>query len=70
MSLMKTEDLDGAALDWAVAAVTSVHDDSEHAIMEIGLGRYAPSADWSQGGPLIDKYRPVLFPAGEDGVVH
>jgi hypothetical protein len=43
---MKTSELTGAALDWAVA---------------IAIGEYRPvavpsySTDWSQGGPIIDK---------------
>ncbi len=58
---VKTSDLEGAALDWAVAAVTGEHDDGEHASMEIGLGRYSPSTDWSQGGPLIAEKITVLI---------
>jgi hypothetical protein len=47
---MKTNELTGAALDWAVAKC------------EGGVGEnqllgawYAPSTDWSQGGPIIER---------------
>jgi hypothetical protein len=47
---MKTSELTGAALDWAVARC------------EGGVGEnqligawYAPSTDWAQGGPIIER---------------
>lgn len=47
---MKTSELQGAALDWAVARC------------EGGVGEnqllgawYAPSTDWAQGGPIIER---------------
>jgi hypothetical protein len=47
---MKTNELTGAALDWAVARC------------EGGVGEnqligawYAPSTDWAQGGPIIER---------------
>ena len=45
---MKTSELIGPALDWAVAKCEFKH----------GLTScedYSPSADWSQGGPIIDR---------------
>jgi hypothetical protein len=49
---MKTNELTGAALDWAMAKC------------EGGVGEnqligtwYAPSTDWSQGGPIIERER-------------
>lgn len=48
--IMKTSELTGAALDWAVARC------------EGGVGEnqllgawYAPSTDWAQGGPIIER---------------
>lgn len=68
---MKTSDLTGAALDWAVAkAEGSLHpvgnvqvidgkwllicvgNDPEHCGSRV---YFAPSTDWSQGGPLIER---------------
>ena len=46
--IIKTSELDGAALDWAVTK-------SQGLIMFDIIGR-SPSTDWSQGGPLIEKY--------------
>lgn len=50
---MKTNELTGAALDWAVAkAWQPVYSDThllEHA------KDFRPSTDWSQGGPIIER---------------
>lgn len=53
---MKVSELQGAALDWAVARC------------EGGVGKndllgawYAPSTDWAQGGPIIERERLALF---------
>lgn len=49
---IKTSELTGAALDWAVGMAEGLDypADSEE------FGCYEPSSDWSQGGPLIDKH--------------
>lgn len=61
---VKTAELFGAALDWAVA----VADDEEHPQVYDGVVyvngpkcnalamKYCPSTDWAQGGPLVDRY--------------
>ena len=49
---MKTNELTGAALDWAVAKCEGIYfEDFED------FERYAPeySTDWSQGGPIIER---------------
>lgn len=43
---LRTCDLIGAALDWAVAK----------AVTYVDYHGWSPSTDWSQGGPLIHKY--------------
>ena len=48
---MKTADLQGAALDWAVAEALGTVQKNED-------GQYHswwPSTDWAQGGPIIDR---------------
>ena len=79
---VKTQDLSGAALDWAVAKAEKVEglvthrgrpafekdfdpdcwaDDS--CLKAFKCWRfYAPSTDWSQGGPLIEKHRVAVRP--------
>lgn len=59
---MKTADLTGAALDWAVSAARGDRD----------MHHY--STDWAEGGPLIEreaievrKGNPLYFPQGEKG---
>lgn len=67
---VKTAELTGAALDWAVAMAEGFTPDPEHRTTVLspqgvatsvsprgaseGFG-YRPSADWSQGGPLIQQ---------------
>jgi hypothetical protein len=62
---VKTAELSGAALDWAVAQVEKVKvtvNGAFHEKVFIGDKKglikdlYKPSTDWSQGGPLIAKY--------------
>jgi hypothetical protein len=55
---MKTSELEGTALDWAVAKA---------------IGEYKPvavpnySTSWAQGGPIIELERICLRDTGEDG---
>ena len=72
---VKTADLIGPALDWAVVKadgrclherirIVRYNDDSDHICEDCGKDTYMepsryswkPSTDWSQGGPLIEKY--------------
>lgn len=67
---VKTADLVGPALDWAVAksiGMAVAHDFCSYFTVEDGtvnLGRagieYSPSTDWGQGGPLFDLYDILL----------
>lgn len=70
---VKTADLIGSALDWAVAKADGLPL-SEEACQDdfilIGTGcgdleRFSPSTDWSQGGPLIEKYRMHFLKAAD-----
>lgn len=65
-SNMKTADLQGAALDWAVAKaegakITAEGVSPDDFWLEFDeapstfLHSYQPSADWSQGGPLFER---------------
>jgi hypothetical protein len=45
---MKTSELTGAALDWAVAICEPTQCNPDH---------YSPSTDWAQGGPIIERER-------------
>lgn len=61
---VKTDELSGAALDWAVAKVEG-YDLMKHPFRRAfidGVGHvdYRPSTDWSQGGPLIEEYRVAI----------
>ena len=65
---VKTAELEGSALDWAVAQVEGratriylcpVMDEYKVAATVPGgdlQSAWMPSIDWAQGGPLIDKY--------------
>ncbi|MDG9785381.1 phage protein NinX family protein, partial [Metapseudomonas otitidis] len=54
---LRTCDLIGAALDWAVAKAQGVEIElpCSDVVWAKYAGVYSPSTDWSQGGPLIDK---------------
>ena len=45
---MKTEELTGAALDWAVAKCEGIH-------LIVDFTQYKPSTDWAQGGPITER---------------
>jgi len=72
MKRVKVSELEGAALDWAVAKAEGRAD------VKCGRGQcytlhpcerqgyeecrvYQPSVDWSQAGPLIERYKLTLF---------
>lgn len=69
---MKTSELTGAALDWAVATANEDYPqwDSEWQVFYAANGddmNY--STDWSQGGPLIERERiTIRFWEGESAV--
>ena len=46
---MKTNELTGAALDWAVAKCAGYRLDL------VPEGEYTPSTNWAQGGPIIER---------------
>jgi len=51
---MKTRELRGVALDWAVAKCDGVINGDA---LDVGFVRevgYTPSTDWEQGGPIIE----------------
>ena len=62
---IKTKDLTGAALDWAVAKCGNkngvLHDDGITRCIVIAApsgvykGRYIPTVNWVQGGPIIER---------------
>ena len=61
---MKTAELTGAALDWAVAKCEGVKlwpKPQAHGFLEVSWGEedgcliYSPSTDWKTGGPIIER---------------
>ena len=64
---IKTSDLEGLALDWAVAKcegidVEYVNDGITKCLLRRPSGRYEPSTDWSQGGPIIEREQLQICP--------
>ena len=69
---VKTNELTGVALDWAVAKCVNpahwmirTHQDNEdqwYVTLHGGRGNYAPSTDWNQGGPIIERERILIQP--------
>ena len=55
---MKTAELTGAALDWAVAkcgAGEPVGSFLDGAVPHPDYNKFYPSTDWAQGGPIIER---------------
>jgi hypothetical protein len=78
---MKTSELTGAALDWAVAkcegATDEWHTDKPFfwngvpCVREAGHDvHYTPSTDWAQGGPIIEREKITLEWTGEDWMAY
>jgi hypothetical protein len=75
---LKVAELEGAALDWAVAKATGASDLTVTAsrsvccIYEMPCGNgcwtayYQPSTDWNYAGPLIARYRVSLIYSFEE----
>lgn len=66
---IKTETLTGAALDWVVASamkltVIQIKNGAPYteSYPKIGGAIFAPSTDWSQGGPIIERELLCLNP--------
>jgi hypothetical protein len=57
--MMKTSELEGAALDWAVAQC-------EGQIYQ-GPAWTKYSTDWAQAGPIIEREKIALYLNGDDG---
>ena len=54
---MKTSELQGAGLDWAVAKCEGYNDyrfDGKYGRISTGQ-HFCPSTDWAQGGPIIEQ---------------
>lgn len=71
---IKTSELSGVSLDWAVAQVVGVevamrygrelamvHDRGGIKLIESIRSVYSPSTNWSQGGPLIERFKLCLM---------
>lgn len=72
---IKTNELTGAALDWAVALI-EYPEWKEQGYLEVfpydlhfDDGEvYSPSTDWAQGGPIIERERIAQWPDEEGGL--
>lgn len=70
---IKTQDLTGPALDWAVAKCEEVGKPAGYYTGMVGRGNFTPSANWSQGGPIIEREditfvrcNDLFFPKGNE----
>ncbi len=86
MTLLKTSELDGTALDWAVATaqgrkeirIFSAWRESDRGWIEVRFNpepkaqtaRFDPSQDWSYGGPIIDREKITTIRVGHDDDGH
>ena len=64
---MRTSELTGAALDWAVAKCLPNPQDVTHKNCVIRRQPvqyiFSPSTDWAQGGPIIERERIGVWPS-------
>ena len=70
---MKTAELTGPALDWAVAKAKDI-DFAENGWNPVNVflgarvaGHHRYSTDWPQGGPIIEREGIATMPFGDDG---
>jgi hypothetical protein len=61
---MRTSELSGAALDWAVAKCEGVTNGDALDVGFIREGGYTPSTDWAQGGKIIEREKISLIYMG------
>ena len=73
MATVNTSELTGPALDWAVAKcenleVEHINDGITKFLLRLApfTGRYSPSTDWAQGGPIIERERISTRPHDHD----
>ena len=64
---MKTSELTGAALDWAVAKCEGVINGDDLDVGFILERGYTPSTDWAQGGAIIEREMLTVTPAKHAG---
>jgi hypothetical protein len=69
---IKTSELSGIALDWAVAICAGITvatlPGSNSLFIGDGFDKFRPSTDWSQGGPIIAREK-ISFMHHDDGKV-
>ena len=58
---MKTAELTGTAIDWAVATCECV--DTASFLNMYMCGHFAFSTDWSEGGPIIEREKIGMWPS-------
>lgn len=70
---IKTSELTGAALDWAVAVCQNIECDDENRPIWFGDGEtridYTPTTNWAQGGPIIEREGLGVVPSADDASV-
>ena len=70
---MKTNELRGPALDWAVAKCEGwpmdiwYDEDLMPMIRDDEIPEWKPSTDWAQGGPIIEREKIATYLNGDDG---
>lgn len=62
---IKTAELQGAALDWAVWIIEHGNAKLDDELIA-ALAPFSPSTDWAQGGPIIERNRMYIRPYYND----
>lgn len=66
MGRMKTSELTGAALDWAVAKCEGITEGKDKAWYYDRRDAYTYSTDWAHAGPIIEREEICLWSEGYD----
>jgi len=64
---MKTSELQGAALDWAVAKCEGATETAPQKFYGWKGALFGYSTNWSQGGPIIEREKLVIAPSNHWG---
>jgi hypothetical protein len=63
--MIKTAELTGAALDWAVSACIGIGWEMGDIDANEYGPKFKPSTDWADGGPIIEQEKIALIPPNE-----
>jgi hypothetical protein len=67
---MKTSDLTGAALNWAVATIIGLDIELRYGVVHVDDEPFMPDLDWAVAGPIIERNLITIFRHDEEWFAH